>query len=309
MDPALKRIFGHAASIEMLVREFASEHAQRIDFSKLEKLSTALVGEALVRRYPDMLWSAPTLDGKGRVVILLEFQGDNEPLMSVRTAVYGLLTVQELLERMQRPPATASLEVLTLVIHHGRSRWNAPTELAKVFSRWVPGDYRVISRDRGGCESGATHDDLAGVILRFEQERSVEGTLTALGDLKRIGESTGVRFDRFLAECIRVWLLSQKRITKDQMQEAATMAQVVTEYERSLEAFGRKWFHQGRDEGRAGVLCDLAARRFGASVGEQLADLLGDPPDSAKLSEASSAVIDCATAQEFLRRVRSTTNV
>lgn len=87
------------------------------------------------------------------------------------------------------------------------------------------------------------------------------------------------------------------------------MAQVVTEYERSLEAFGRKWFHQGRDEGRAGVLCDLAARRFGASVGEQLADLLGDPPDSAKLSEASSAVIDCATAQEFLRRVRSTTNV
>lgn len=92
MDPALKRIFGHAASIEMLVREFASEHTQRIDFSKLEKLSTALVGEALVRRYPDMLWSAPTLDGKGRVVILLEFQGDNEPLMSVLAVGAGGLS-------------------------------------------------------------------------------------------------------------------------------------------------------------------------------------------------------------------------
>ena len=35
----------------------------------------------------------------------------------------------------------------------------------------------------------------------------------------------------------------------EQMREVTTMGQVSTEYERSLEEFGRRWFRQGRDEG------------------------------------------------------------
>lgn len=300
LDPALKRIFAHRESIELLVREFAPERAGGIDFSTLDKLSTALVGEALVRRYPDMLWTARTRGGAGRVVILLEFQGRNDPLMALRSAVYGLLTVQELLGRMKPAPATDSLEVLTLVVYHGRGRWRAPASLGKLLPRWTPGDYRVIFRD---ARSGA-RDALAGVVLRFEQDRSVAGTLAALDDLRRIGEETEAGFDRFLAECIGAWLTSRKLITKEQMKGATTMAQVATEYERSLEEYGRKWFREGRDEGQAAMLGQMAGRRFGQEVAAELADVLGDPPDTGRLSEAASAVIDCATGEEFLRRVR-----
>ena len=328
LDPALKRVFGHAASIEMLVRAHAPEYAGRIDFGTLRKLGTELVGEALVRRYPDMLWTARVRDGDGRIVILLEFQGTDDRLMALRAAVYGLLSVQELFRRMRPAPATDALEVLALVIYHGRGRWKAPTALHTLLPRWVPGDYHVISRDPEEGGATAAQDDLAGAILRFEQERSVAGTQAALRDLRRIGEETGSSFDRFLAECIGAALVSRKRITKDQLREGMTMAQVDTEYERSLEEFGRKWFRQGRregrrqgrdegrrqgrdegwrqgrDEGQAAVLCQLARRRFGREAAARLADLLGDAPDAGTLAEAANAVIDCATADEFLGRVR-----
>ena len=78
------------------------------------------------------------------------------------------------------------------------------------------------------------------------------------------------------------------------------MAQVVTEYQRSLEEFGM----ERRAEGRAEVLCRQAGRRFGAEAGERLADMLGTPPDAGRLSAAEAAVLECSTVEELLRRVR-----
>ena len=78
------------------------------------------------------------------------------------------------------------------------------------------------------------------------------------------------------------------------------MTQVMTEYERSLEEWGR----EERAEERAAVLCRQAGRRFGADAGERLAGLFGTPPDSERLARAEAAVIECSTAEELLRRVR-----
>lgn len=75
-------IFCHPVAIERLVRTYASEYADRIDFSTLEKLDAELVGEALVRRYPDMLWIVRSAEASGRVVIQLEFQGARDRLMA-----------------------------------------------------------------------------------------------------------------------------------------------------------------------------------------------------------------------------------
>ena len=88
------------------------------------------------------------------------------------------------------------------------------------------------------------------------------------------------------------------------MKETTTMAQVATEYERSLEEYGRKWFREGRDEGQAAILGQMAGRRFGQEVAAELAEALGDPPHAGRIAEAASAEIDCATGEEFLRRVR-----
>ena len=164
-----------------------------------------------------------------------------------------------------------------VVIYHGKGRWRVPTNLRELFTRWTPGDYRVISRGSGGT----ARDDLAQAILTLEQDRSVEGTLAALESLRRVAGETGDEYDRVMAGCIWEMLVSRNRITEEQLREARTMAQVATAYERSLEEFGRKWFRRGRDEGRD----------EGIRMGRDR-------------SAVSSAMLECTTAEEFLTRVR-----
>ena len=314
-DPAFKTVFCHSAAIERLVRGYASKHADRIDFSTLEKLDAELVGEALVRRYPDMLWIAHTREGSGRVVILLEFQGAQDRLMALRMAVYQLLTVQQLLRRQRSWGSDHSLEVLSFVIHHGEGRWKAATRLRKLFPRWVPGDYRVISRGTAGFQG-----DLAQTILQLERDRSVEGTLAVLAELRRIADETDSDYGHLMAECVGEMLVLTRRITRAQLREERTMAQVDTAYQRSLEEFGQKRFRQGRDEGiregrdeglregrgegQAVMLGQLVRQKFGPETAQELSLLLGKEPDSGRLSLAARALLESTTAEELLARIR-----
>ena len=305
----LKRLFGHAEVVEILIRDMLPEDAARIDFATLEKVGTELVGEALVRRYPDMMWTARTRDGTRRVLILTEFQGQQDRLMPLRTTIYSHLALEELLRRTQPAPSPDSIDVLRpMVIYHGPGAWRGPTSLDELFPRGIPREFRVIFRDSEVGGSGAAAD-LVGAIASLDRERSLAGTLAALGRLRRIAERTGDRLDRLLAECTGAWLVSKERITKDRNREATTMTQVMTEYERSLEEWAREKYAKERGEERAeeraAVLCRQAGRRFGAEAGERLADLFGTPPDSQLLARAEAAVIECSTAEELLRRVRS----
>ena len=303
-DPFLKRLFGHAEVVEILISDMLPEDAGRIDFGTLEKVGTELVGEALVRRYPDMMWTARTRDGARRVLILTEFQGQQDRFMPLRTTIYCHLALQELVERTRPAPAPDSIDVLLpMVIYHGPGAWRGPTSLDELFPRRIPREFRVIFRgsERGGSGGAA---DLVGALASLDRERSLGGTIEALGSLRRIAERTGDRLDRLLAECIGAWLVSKGRITEDQNREATAMTQVMTEYERSLEEWAREKYAEARGEERAGVLCRLAGRRFGTDAGERLADLFGTPPDSERLSRAEEAVIECATAEELLQRVR-----
>ena len=90
------------------------------------------------------------------------------------------------------------------------------------------------------------------------------------------------------------------------------MAQIETTYQRSLEEYGRRWFRegrdegfrQGRDEGQVAMLCQLVRERFGPELAEDLSSLLGRVSDSERMSVAARAVLESATAEEFLARIR-----
>ncbi len=293
-------VFCHPAAIERLVRGYASEHADRIDFSTLEKLDAELVGEALVRRYPDMLWIARPHEGRGRVVILLEFQSAQDRLMALRVAVYQLLTVQQLLRRQGSLGSDPSLEVLSFVVHHGEERWTAATRLRKLFPRWVPGDYRVISRGTAGFQG-----DLAQTILQLERDRSVEGTIAVLAELRRIADETGSDYGHLMAECVGEMLVLTKRITRAQLREVRTMAQVDTAYQRSLEEFGQKRFRQGRDEGQAAMLDELVREKFGPEAAQQVSRLVEQTSGAERMSVVVRAVLESAAAEELLARMRT----
>ena len=48
----------------------------------------------------------------------------------------------------------------------------------------------------------------------------------------------------------------------------------------------------------------LARQRFGGDAAEQLADLLGDPPDAERLYLAQNGILVCSTAEGLLEHVR-----
>lgn len=118
--------------------------------------------------------------------------------MALRMAVYQLLTVQQLLRRQRPLGSDRSVKVLSLVIHHGKGHWTAATRLRKLFPRWVPGDYKVISRGMAGFRG-----DLAQTILQLKRDRSVEGTLAVLAELRRIADETGSDYGHLMTESCR----------------------------------------------------------------------------------------------------------
>ncbi len=150
------------------------------------------------------------------------------------------------------------------------------------------------------------------VVHRYASEHAEEidfstlevaGTVATLRELTQIADETGSRYDRLMAECVLEMLISSGRITREQAREVTTMARVMTEYERSLEEYGKTWFRQGRDEGRAEIVCQLVDMKFGPDVAEELRASLGES-EPCRISEAATAVIDCATVEDFLARVR-----
>ena len=98
------------------------------------------------------------------------------------------------------------------------------------------------------------------------------------------------------------------------------MEQVDIEYQKSLEKFGRKWFRQGRDEGRRqgrdegmrqgrdegefSMLCRMISKKFGQETVEELTSMLAPNTNDTLTSTLANAVLECATPEEFLTQVR-----
>ena len=68
-------------------------------------------------------------------------------------------------------------------------------------------------------------------------------------------------------------------------------------------------FRQGLEElvqrGQANVLRQLAARRFGEETAGRLSDVLGEVSGPDDIDRVTDALFDCATGEEFIRRVRT----
>ena len=69
-------------------------------------------------------------------------------------------------------------------------------------------------------------------------------------------------------------------------------------------------FQQGMDElvqrGRAQVLRRQAAHRFGEETAGRLSDLLDELSGAKDIDKVTTALLECATGDEFIERVRMT---
>ena len=73
----------------------------------------------------------------------------------------------------------------------------------------------------------------------------------------------------------------------------------------------QQWLEKGIEEGRRegikrerALILRLVRRRFGSPVADRLAPLLGELSDHERIAAVADAVIECATAEEFLARAK-----
>ena len=83
------------------------------------------------------------------------------------------------------------------------------------------------------------------------------------------------------------------------------LERAITEWRKAALAEGER---KGRVEGERAMLRRVAARRFGMATGDALAALLGEATDVRRLNSIGDLVVDCASADELLRRSGSVLN-
>ena len=117
--------------------------------------------------------------------------------------------------------------------------------------------------------------------------------------------------DAFTAWAAQVLLPQPLRGTASvplpRLEEVRTMlAETVREWTEQWVAQGiEQGIERGRAEERA-LLCRLAARKFEAAAGQQLADALADVTDPGRLAQVGEWIIECGTAAELFARLADT---
>ena len=187
----------------------------------------------------------------------------------------------------------------------------ASTRLRYLFRDSAPEAYKVVTR-RPPDAPPPTRLDLPRMVL------GLVGVTTALamGDQLRVlrrvvDECEDEDFDRFLTRAVKATLRS-KGMSSEQLEEARTMQTAATAFQRSLDEIRREGREQGilqgREQGielgRVSVLRQLAARKFGSAVAEELARELEGTSDPRRVARATEALLDCDTAVDFVHRVR-----
>ena len=129
-DKSSRLLFSYPEMVEWLIRRFVpGPWIDRLDFSRLEKVSEREVSDELIRREKDLLWRLPYRtddEGEGWFFVYLhfEFQGRGEALMAVREMVYKGLVWQALERQGLLLPGNKLPPVLSFVVYNGEARWD-----------------------------------------------------------------------------------------------------------------------------------------------------------------------------------------
>ncbi len=321
-DAAYKRLFSRPGMVRDLLRGFAArDWSGALDFASLTPLPASYVSRDLQQRHGDLVWRIRF--GGERwlyLVLLLEFQSGVDRAMAVRMLTYSGLLYQRLVaegvlrERGALPP------VLPVVIYNGRSPWTAPTDVSELIAAGGPALLRYqpsqqyFLLDEGRVDGGSLPPgNLVSALIALETNRDRSRLSALLGTLIELlrAQDDEELTDAFTAWAAQVLLPRRMRGTASaplpRLEEVRTMlAETVREWtEQWIEQGLERGIEQGRVEERA-LLCRLAARKFDAATGQQLAAALADVTDPGSLAQVGEWIIECGTAAELFARLADT---
>ena len=220
--------------------------------------------------------------------------------MALRTATYGALALEGIAADPDFKAGDSLPEFIHLVLYHGERRWTAPDRMCDLFERSEPGRYRLVQW-QGGEEGDAAPDDLAALVLGLARNLSPEEMAEQLSALWHAVEAKGdLGVEGFVARAVATML--QLRDYPERLRKGArTMAWEVDRFKQGMEELVQR----GRRQERAHMLRRLAVRRFGEDTAGRLSEALGAASSPDDIDRVTDALFDCATGEEFIRRVRT----
>ena len=319
-DESGKRLFSHRRMVADLVRLLGDPWVGDLDLDRLERLPAEHVAGGLRVRRADMPWWAPFKPGAGRpagagVMFHIELQSSPEPRMAERLLEYVVLLRGDL-RRSGWMAADGGRVVahVPLVVYNGSARWRAPLRLDE--RGWMPRELRALQPRLAGrlvdardyADDDAADGNLARAALALDAA-SAEGLPLALARAETLFSAADDQEDdqdlwrSFVAWCggILSPRLGGQLPVLVHDKETTMLAETLRERDELKIDEGRR---EGRQEGRREVLCSLAARRFGAATGTELAALLAGVEDGAELARIGTLIIDCGSGADFLARAR-----
>ena len=148
-------------------------------------------------------------------------------------------------------------------------------------------------------------DDLTAVVLSLARNLPPEAMAAQLSALWRTIEwYKDPGLDGLMVQAVDTMLELRdypERLTK---RGAKTIAQVVDRFQQRLDALVQSGKRQGIQQGQVHVLRRMADRKFGEATAGELSDLLDELPGLEDIDKVTDALVECATGDEFLDRVR-----
>ena len=324
-DQNYKRLFAFRRMVEDLLRACVPDNLlAAADLRGLRKLSGEYVSDELLRRHGDAVWRLPLAGSGVFVLVLLEFQSDNDRWMALRVVIYTGLLYQELIRNRAPEVAAGRLPtVLPVVLYNGTEPWTAVRDVGELIEPpggWLA-PFQPAQRYYLLDVQRAVADDLPrGNLLRavagLEQSRSSADLLRAVETLQHwLRGRSAAELQRAFADWVR------------QMAERLAPAGTALPPVRTLEdarmtlvervgEWPKQWLREGLEQGleqgieqgveqQRSLLCRMAARRFDAGTAARLAELLAPVAAPERLAEVGDLLVSSATGAEFLARMQT----
>ncbi len=318
------------------------ETATSLDKEHLTALARVRVQDKL-RRVEFKTGTLP--NGRRRYVLaLLEFQSGHDADMAWRMRDYLHLVESGLRQTGTMRAEGGAPPTLSIVVHNGERPWRAAAECAAPLTGDVPPlpvrTYATVDLQlaRGPDAEGrelvpgsrlatlaelesAPAESLPRLLLAaFERHDGEKSAVLRRGLHLRVGAALARRglaeglplleeWERMLAARRGEDMTAMLDATLARWEEAKVAEGVerglAEGVERGLAEGVERGLVEGVAQGRVALLRRLAARRFGADMADQVAALLADVTDVARLDEAGEWLLECDTGEALLARLRA----
>jgi len=257
-DRSFRLLFSQPRLIEDLIRRYIG-HGETwvddLDFSTLERVSTAHVSESLKSRDGDVGWRVRLRDTPVAIYLLVEFQSAPQRFMALRESVYLGLFLQQLLKQGGLTPDGLLPLVLSIVVYNGKARWLAPRELAELIrgidgplAAFVPRLWYLLIEMEAYEEAELQGDNLVSLLIRLERGRTPEELSLVIRDLVAAvpgPDEGGLR--RAFVVWIRRVLLAGRR--EEEIPELVNLEEFRTMLLETVEEWNKEILEKGRKEG------------------------------------------------------------